>query len=395
MEEQHWLTATQLLALAASEGFSSPEISARKIERWRKADLLPRPRRISLGRGKGMRSEYAPETGRQFLAICRLRRRFPHDLDAIRFALWYEGYALPLADVKRSIEQLLTPLLRALPLGDPDPLDAAEQFVSQARSKSSRSRSGRRFKRLRNADEVDAVQIAILQLMLGDVPGFTAHAEEELGERSLIQLLLETLGLERAQTDYAGEAKPWLPQNNNEIARQLENMATEQLLSLPALLQILKKASSRQLALARTDLKRMLAFKQAAKAMEAMLGPNAFGFGFFSELPNDPGFRVLFLLFLLRLRGTPHRVGMDEIEATLQKAKPNNQRFLACLRMLRRERPSIAREILTQTRALDLSDPHAFDQLHTIFATAYTNHPEELQAFFQRHPELVPPEESV
>src|SRR5260370_34391763 len=145
MEEQ-WLTVDQLLALAAARGFHPPEITARKIERWRKARLFPRPRRISLGRGQGMRSEYPPETAKILLAICRLRRRFQHDLDAIRLGLWYEGYRLPIDDVKRSMEQLLTPFSRLLPLDATDPLAAAEQLASRAQSRPLRSSSGRRLK---------------------------------------------------------------------------------------------------------------------------------------------------------------------------------------------------------------------------------------------------------
>jgi hypothetical protein len=101
--EEHWVTVDQLLALAAAEGFHPPEITTRKIERWRKARLLPRPRLIRLGRW-GTRSEYPPETGKRLLALCRLRRGFPHDLDTIRFGLWYERYPLPIEDVKGSME---------------------------------------------------------------------------------------------------------------------------------------------------------------------------------------------------------------------------------------------------------------------------------------------------
>lgn len=394
--EEHWLTIDQLLALAAAEGFQTPEITTRKIERWRKARLLPHPRLIRLGR-KGTRSEYPPETGRQLLALCRLRRRFPHDLDAIRFRLWYERYSLSIDDVKQSMEQLLTPLLRTLPLDTSDSLSAAEELASQARSKRIRSSSGRRrLKQLRNTSEVDTVLTAIFQLMLGDVPGFTAHAEEELGERPLAELFLDVLGLNRAQTDRIGEVKPWLPQDNNEIARQLEGMAEGQFLSLPALLQTLKDADTKQLAQARADLVRLLpGFKRTAKAMEGMFGPNAFGFGLFRELPNDPAFLVLFLSLLVRLRTTPHSTGIDEIKATLQNSKPDYQRTLAFLKALRQEQSAIAEEILTQAQELDLSDVHAFEQLHTIFAAAYAKHAGELQAFFQRHPELIPPDEGM
>lgn len=390
MEEQTWLTADQLLTLAAAEGFNPPEITARKIERWRKEGLLPRPRHISLGRPLGTRSEYPPGTGQQLLALCRLRRRFPHDLDAVRFGLWYERYPLSIDDVKRSIEQLLRSIMQTLPLNESDSLDAAEQLISQERSKPRRSSGGKHYlKQLRNADEVEAVQIAALQLGLGGVPGFTAHAEEELGERSLAQMFIEALGLNRAQTDRAGEVEPWLPQDNNELARQLENMAIEQLLSFPALLQALKEATPEQLTRARADLKSMLGFKQAAKAMEAVFGPNAFGWGMFSELPNTPTFRALLLSFLIRLGSTSHRVGMGEVEAALRKNKLSYQQMLAFLRALRREYPAIAKEILSQTRALDLSDPHTFEQIPAIFAAARTNHQAELQAFFQQHPELA------
>lgn len=392
--EEHWLTVNQLLALAAAERFQPPEITARKIERWRKAGLLPRPRRIRLGR-KGTRSEYPPETGRQLLALCRLRRRFPHDLDAIRFGLWYERYRIPIDAVKQSMEQLLNPLLQPLPLDASDPLIAAEQLASQMQSKPLQSSSGRRLKQLKNADEMNAVVTAMFQLMLGDVPGFTAHAEEELGERSLAELFIDVLGLTRAQTDRIGEVKPWLPQDNSQLARDFEDMAMGQFLSLPALLQTLKEANSKQLTQARTDLARLRGFKQAAMAMEGMFGPNAFGFGLFSELPSDPAFHVYFLLFLIRLRATSHSTGIDEIEAALQNAKPSYQRMVAFLKALHQEHPAIAEEILTRTQELDFSDSHAFDQLHTIFAAAHASHPGELQAFFQRHPELVPPDEGM
>jgi hypothetical protein len=390
--EEHWLTVDQLLALAAAEGFQPPEITARKIERWRKAGLLPRPRRIRLGR-RGTRSEYPPETGRQLLALCRLRRWFPHDLDAIRFGLWYERYRIPIDDVKRSMEQLLNPLLRQLPLDSSDPLATAEQHASHMQSKPLRSSSGRRLKQLRNADEMNMVLTAMFQLMLGDVPGFTAHAEEELGERPLVELFIDVLGLNRAQTDRIGEVKPWLPQDNSQLARDFEDMAMGQFLSLPAQLQTLKGANAKQLAQARNDLTRLLVgLKQAAKAIEALLGPNAFGFGLFSELPGDPDFRVLALLFLVRLRATSYSTGMDEIEAALLNAKPDYQRMVTFLKALHQEHPAIAEEILTQTRELDFSDSHALDRFHTIFAAAHVDHPEELQAFFQQHPELIPPD---
>ena len=367
--EEHWLTVDQLLDLGAAEGFVPPELTKRKIERWRKENLLLRPRRISLGR-HGTRSEYPPETGQQLLALCRLRRRFPHDLDAIRFSLWYKGYSLPLSDVKQSMEQLLNPILQALPLEAPDPLTAAEQLVEQLQSKRHHSSSERRLKQLHSVEDAQAVRTAVFQLILGDVPSFTAHAEEDDGERSLTELFIEVLGLNRAQTDRIGEIKPWLPQDNNQVASQLENMAIGQFLSLPSLLQTLQEANAKQLVQARTDIRHLLSFKQMATMLETLLGANAFGFGLFRELPDDPAFLCFFLLVLIRLRATPLRRGIDVIGKALRDSKLEYQRMLTFLKILRREHPTSAKEILEQTRKLNLSDAHGFEQVYNIFAAA-------------------------
>ena len=111
--------------------------------------------------------------------------------------------------------------------------------------------------------------------------------------------------------------------------------------------------------------------------------------------PFDPAFHVYFLLFLVRLRATSHSTGVDEVGAALQNAKPSYQRMVAFLKALHQEHPAIAEEILTQTQGLDFSDSHALDRFQTIFAAAHANHPEALQAFFQQHPELIPPDEGT
>jgi hypothetical protein len=395
--EEGWLTEEELLAMAADADFTAPELTPRKIERWRKARLLPHPQLISLGRGQGMRSEYPPGTARQLLALCRHRRRFPHDLDAVRFALWYEGYPVLLDDVKQAIEQLVKPfqpVFTPFAAEDADPLDAAEQMVKQAEPKLSRSKWGRQFKRLLDGSETDAVMTAMFQLWQGAIPGFAAHAEEELGERSLTEIFLEVTGLKRAQTDRIGEVAPWLPADTAQIGKDLENLAAEQVLSFPALLQTLREASPKEFAQARADLAHMSALKQVTKGMEALVGPNPFGFGNFRELPGDPGFLAWFLLVLMRLR-IQHGAALDEIGAMLQKARPVFQRMEAILKALGREYPAIAEEIIPQAQNLNLSDPQAFDRIHALFVASRAAHPEELDAFFRRHPDLMMPAEGI
>ena len=63
-------------------------VSARQLQRWDKSDLLPRPRRRALGRGKGTQSLYPLSARAQLIELCRLRSGGVTRLDHLLFALW-------------------------------------------------------------------------------------------------------------------------------------------------------------------------------------------------------------------------------------------------------------------------------------------------------------------
>lgn len=117
------------------------------------------------------------------------------------------------------------------------------------------------------------------------------------------------------------------------------------------------------------------------------MGAKVFGYGFFRELPSDPDFLALLLVFLIRLRPIIGP-GLDEIGAALQHHRPIFQKMQAFVRTLHKEYPVVAEELLSQTQQLDWSDPQALDHFQAIFGAAHAAHPEDLDAFFQRHPEL-------
>ena len=234
---------------------------------------------------------------------------------------------------------------------------------------------------------MNAVLTALFQFSFGGIPGFAAHADEELGERPLADLFIDALGLKRGQTDRLGEVGPWLPQDSGELGRQLEQLAGEQFISIPALVQTLQTATPAQLAQARTDLARTFDFKQMAKAMGVLMGPDVFGYGLFLELPGDPHFLALLLVFLIRLRSSIGP-GLDEIGATLKQHRPTIQKMQAFVKTLRKDFPVVAEELLSQTQRLDWSDPQALDRFQAIFGAVRVAHPEELDTFFQQHPEL-------
>lgn len=105
-----WLTEKQLLAQVAEAGY--PDVTAWQIDRWRKRRLFSATRP---SRGwYGSETLYPPETVQHVLAICRLKQRFPHNLELLRFLLWCEGYSLPLPDIKQAIKRFVGKALQLL-----------------------------------------------------------------------------------------------------------------------------------------------------------------------------------------------------------------------------------------------------------------------------------------
>lgn len=68
-------------------------VSGHQLTRWNKAGLLPRPRRRSLGRGRGMASYYPAFAVVQALLIAGLLQ-IMRDLEDVRWAMWCFGFSV-------------------------------------------------------------------------------------------------------------------------------------------------------------------------------------------------------------------------------------------------------------------------------------------------------------
>lgn len=83
------------MQLAADAGF---EVSGYQLERWRREGLIPRPKQIGLGRGKGSIVLHPEGTGRQLLALLRFKQQ-DRRLSTVGWRLWGEGF--PVAEFVR------------------------------------------------------------------------------------------------------------------------------------------------------------------------------------------------------------------------------------------------------------------------------------------------------
>jgi hypothetical protein len=189
------LDSTSLIVLAAAHGH---RITARSLELWRYRGLLPRPVRQPKGRAVWL---YPAGSDRQLLRLLHWRAR-SRTLDAVRVALWVEGFPVELGDVRDSLRSLLNSFAGTVERELGEPGDLSQAIDRRARSIASmRSRAPfPRVVRMTLTERSRAYGYA-LAIMSGD--------SDEIERRSADSMLLERmLGLRSGHTDGLAELSP-------------------------------------------------------------------------------------------------------------------------------------------------------------------------------------------
>lgn len=262
---------------------------------------------------------YPPGTDQQLLAVCRLytKKRNAHH---VRWHLWMEGYLLPLPAIRKTLDGLVLARIRKLQTasGQADGFDAAEAVAQQTLPSLERSRRGRALRKRLNYNEAD-VQSA-MTLLFGLVFGaedLSFHSdllEKEVGELSPAQIVIHTLGIERALTDRIADEEPWL---QSDVAETFQNASEKGVFSLKNLTLALEQASREELDQTRVRGDLFLwGLQTMVSSLEAQFGPGAFGLAMVHEIPfDDPAWRAFLLLALLCWRNNGLRSGIDQVLA--------------------------------------------------------------------------------
>lgn len=312
--EDEWLPSGELVRLAIEAGYT--DVTPRKLERWHKGDLIPRPRRIHLGYGKGTRSDYPPETLSQMLALCRLHGTEKR-LDVIRLSLWIEGYPLPLHPLKESLEsQILAPMREFTP-PTRDKLAASEKIASEVLHKRARSRyMGKVKRRFSEMEHAHTMLTMVFQMLQGGKPLFEPNWET-LGTGNISTSAIFTRGLDlvKAQTDIIDGGKPWLP---DDISDDLNNMSDSGLLAIKKLSAVLERSTYADLEQARHDFNEfVVALSKIAVIFESYYGQGAFGLSGLNDIDTDVYIRALVILGLLHIRKLGYGSNIDMLSNSM------------------------------------------------------------------------------
>src|SRR5215212_7448136 len=194
-----------LLDAVVQAGFEP--VTPRLIESWIYKGLLPRPTRTGhLGRTPQWR--YPPETPDQVVAICRWRK-MSRDLDAIRVAVWLEGFDQDLAAVRASLLAVLTDIQRQAQgfLHKEGGIEAASRRLAAARGLNNPLRGPTRTRSL--ALRTQSVEAMLRLFLFGDITTF--DHETGIGVERL-------LSIRPGRYTKIGDTPPWLKGREEDIA---------------------------------------------------------------------------------------------------------------------------------------------------------------------------------
>jgi hypothetical protein len=126
--EQVWASRSDFLAVMADNG---AHVSVHQLERWHKDGLLPRPKRVPLGRGRGTESCYPADAIAQAIFLGRARKSC-RTLDQLAWSAWAAGYPVTprvrrvlLASLDRTISRVQRGLDDFVEEVPGNPVDAA------------------------------------------------------------------------------------------------------------------------------------------------------------------------------------------------------------------------------------------------------------------------------
>lgn len=373
--ETGWLTEEQLIEAAQIKGCE--KLTHWKVERWHKEDVLPRPRVEHLGYGNGTRSLYLAETVNQLLAVCRLLRTTRH-FARIRFQLWQEGYPIALPVLKLTICQLVPQFQWTIPRRESQKYASVRRQVNLLLKKLGSpflrvllKQFGENFEDLRSFFE--------LQLYLQyDIRVFFEPSTHE-EELSAADILARGLGMQYLS---------FLPAD---LSMDFQRLSDQGLISIPQMRGTLDAASEDELRQANSRSEVIVLLFEVFELMGMM---PSFMRPLFRERDN-PSLQALALVFVLHLTKHGYADNIDQLLAVLRIQVPRFRVFQRFWSALQQELPLVAKELDTLQRVWQqikgLSEEERerymaqkYEHAHQV----YMQYQSDLDAFWQRHPDL-------
>jgi len=375
MDENPW-TEQQMIAYVKSHG--CPAFDARQLKRYRLEKVVQVEREYpEFG---GSRTIYPPEAGPRAVAVYHLLRE-KRSFNVVRFRLWQCGYAMDLSLLKQSL-LALAPLPAIQVVRRNAFIERHVHDIIQRLDKLVRYSEWRTvLRRLpREEDRRDFLTIH-LSWMTGAKYVFEPYQSDAFPEElTSAEVFKRGLRLEEAT---------FLPEDPAVFSADLTRFSQQHLLSITKFQEDLAAATEAELRLANDGLDLIELLAQLAELTGGLFGPPQL-----YRVTRSPRFQAFALLFLLRLNTCGYGDNIQALLAVLHIQIPVLQRHQTLSRLLRQELPSLAKE-LPSLRQISRFTPQQQEAAQARLGQMYQDNKAAIDAFMQRHPELLEQQEQV
>ena len=287
-------------------------VSARRIVDWHQRGLLPRPRRVHKGKGKGTEGRYPTGTLEQLRFLIRLKtEEHIRTVSVMRLRLWIEGYTIPIGQVREDILSLL-----------PDPgamkpelaRDKAEKDMSQYRA----SKRRKKF----------ALETDLLTLAYGG-NYVTYHSDKEFEK---------VMDLQGASTDSINGVGPWLP---TDVGEHMSEYAKNGLFDFHVMAYSVKRADDKGMLEARKVVCDLMSVHPIINDLQRLIGRKRLGLDAVSRITLAP-FKnpALLLAFFIHSQEIGINYSLGALES-LKQLSPMLHEF----EKLRESNPTLAKTV--------------------------------------------------
>jgi hypothetical protein len=302
------ISADALVHLLACTG---RVVTKARLATWHRAGLIPEPRVIRLGRGKGTESVYPAITvGQAEVAFDALG--VTRNFGAAAWRLWWTGYLVPEKCWRPELDAIAHMWDRTIPLILPlfdaktdDDADRAAAAFDNVFEEIYRSKAVPKFfAQIRHdlrKDRTKQFLIRLLEMAVGQFQDFSTQPElydkDRIAETKIFDV---GMGLTNARRDYVVGSKPWLSGDVSNVFRLVS-----ELISKPSMVAFLASQSAEEIEAARTEFATISDFGiRLPAAIHQLVGVNAFGYGRLGQISANttPAAQAGFLLLWLAIR---------------------------------------------------------------------------------------------
>lgn len=378
--------AEQLIATARELGYP---VTRAQLARWHRADLLPRPRRQSLGRGFGMVSLYPAGSAGQLLRLSELHqqeRRLPH----LAFELWWEGYPVPVDAARRFLIDVggqFDELIRQVREMDRDALRAEAERMATARVS---SKAIRKMRKRVGAGNFPRLALALAET-LGNhsaLLGVTGLSDPVITLESSGSLVDKALGLQRARTEHLPGLPPWLPPDG-----ATETMgAIRDLIAGVEFRELAKETTPEQLQSTKTAAAAFISYLvPLAQLVTDRFGKGMFGMTVFGELlggltiEDKAGVLLAVLAFRSDAKFDQGLQALAQLSGEFEKHAKTQQ----LLNRVQAEIPALAKQLRPARQRAALRSPEAAARHLQEVRHVVDTHRSEIDALLARNPDLA------